>query len=98
MSLQAAKSEGCAWIIENEPFATDIARSHFNLYSLSEYQSYLEEYGCVDWCMGLEDWRWTSLGVRDRAIRVKHLYKLEKKAIVEHAGSSCLQYRLAERK
>ena len=96
--MQAAKSDGCAWIAESEPFAGTPVRSHFNVYSRQEFEGYKEEYGCVDWCFGLDDWRWTSLGVRDRATRVKHLYYMEAKAVVEHEGASCLQYRLARRK
>ena len=56
--------------------------------------------GCLAWCLDVQDWRWSSRGVRDRAIRLARLFPLEPAAVVidPTSGYSCLMARLGARR
>jgi hypothetical protein len=56
-------------------------RSHFNLLDPLEAQSLREEGGCIYWLRGLEDVRWSSRAVRDRATRLNYLYDMSDIAV-----------------
>ena len=93
----------CAMIVEMEPFVERIQEkqkqpvfSHFNLFSPIEKNTLLAEYGCVDWCYTIQDWRWSSLGVEDRAARLQYLYDWQAIGIWHIASQECLLYRLQE--
>jgi hypothetical protein len=50
-------------------------RSHFNLLDPVERARIFDENGCVYWLFGLQDARWSSRAVRDRALRLEHLFE-----------------------
>lgn len=98
LTIAQAKTEGCAWIVEEEPFLSDPVRSHFNLYSPQEEQQLRKEYGCIQWCSTKEDWRWSPLAVQERAIRLHSLYAMEAVSIVAHNGSQCIVHKVGTRR
>ena len=95
ISLQDARKQGCAWIAEAEPVVATKARSHFNLLDSNEVQKMQKDFGCIDWCYDLEDWRLTSLSVRDRTLRIQSMYQLQPLAIVQQDDYRCVQFRLS---
>ena len=97
LTIEQAKSDACAWIAEEEPFQSNPVRSHFNLYSPEEEQLLRKEYGCIHWCSTKEDWRWSPLAVRERAIRLRSLYSIEAISIVVHNDSRCILYDIRTR-
>jgi hypothetical protein len=92
LTLQQAKSDGCAWIAEEEPFLSTPPRSHFNLYDPAEASAMRSKFGCIQWCSTKEDWRWSALGVRERAQRLHSLYVMEPISVVAHKNSRCILY------
>ena len=96
-TLNEAQKEQCAWINEENVFAGQPVRSHFNLLDPLEVEELRKEHSCIDWCLSLQDWRWSSLGVRDRAYRIMELYELEEKALVQEEEQVCLQFRVGKR-
>ena len=97
-SIEEARTMGCAWISEEDGFAADPVRSHFNLLDPTEFEAMMLEHSCVDWCLSVQDWRWSSLGVADRTYRIKAMYSLTPKAIVQVGDQSCLQLRIGKRR
>jgi hypothetical protein len=96
INIQEAREDQCAWIVEEDVFAAEPVRSHFNLLDPMEVESMFMEHSCIDWCLTVQDWRWSSLGVQDRAYRIKAMYLLEEKAIVKAGDQSCLQLRIGK--
>ena len=94
LSIDTAYSEPCALINENQPFAQEPVLSHFNLWETDEFDRLTRVYGCVNWCMDWNDWRWSSLGVHDRATRLKHLYQTSPVSHLKINGSECVLFRL----
>jgi|GEM_PF-5810629 len=90
LSLEQTRTEQCAWIVEEEPFAEEKIRSHFNLYNPQEEYQLRQQYGCIHWCETFEDYRWSSLSIRDRSIRIKSLFATEAVAIVQEKDHSCI--------
>jgi hypothetical protein len=92
-------SEGCGWIAEDERVSVDPARSHFNLLDAAEVASLRGEGGCLYWCADIQDWRWSSRGVRSRARRLERMYVLRPTAVVveQSSGYSCLVMWVGER-
>jgi hypothetical protein len=91
----------CALISEEHRVAGDDQRSHFNLLDPAEAEALRAEgQGCLHWCPDLQDWRWSSRGVRDRALRTLHLYPATPLAVLEHreSGYACLLLELGERR
>ena len=82
----------CGWVNEDPRAAAHPALSHFNLLDPLEADAHRGPGGCLRWCMDLQDWRWSSRGVQDRALRLQHLYRLQEVAVVEDPGSgyACL--------
>lgn len=58
-------------------------RSHFNLLDPREAEALRAETGCVAWLVGVQDYRWSSRAVRDRALRTQALYAHEARAVVK---------------
>jgi hypothetical protein len=76
----------CALITEDERVAAEGEQlSHFNLWDPEEFAGLQAQHGCVLWLMGVQDYRWSSLAVRDRAMRVERLYDLEPLAVVSNS-------------
>jgi hypothetical protein len=82
-------ARGCTWVTESHraPPAADgaPARSHFNLIDPAEAEALRAAGagGCLLWVADLQDWRWSSRGVRDRALRLERLFHLRPLALVE---------------
>ena len=73
----------CAVICEDGRVVEESAqRSHFNLLDPAEGEALRAEQGCIYWVYGLQDHRWSSRAVRDRALRLLHLYEMEAVAVV----------------
>lgn len=94
-----APPERCGLVAEDPRIAADPPRSHFNLLDAAEAQALRGPDGCLRWCAGLQDWRWSSRAVRDRAIRIRHLYELRPLAVIEDpdSGYACLLQALGPR-
>ncbi len=58
-------------------------KSHFNLLDPEEEHSLRQTHGCIQWLVGVQDARWSSRAVRDRAIRLGHLFEITPVAVVE---------------
>jgi hypothetical protein len=58
-------------------------RSHFNLLDPVETEALRAEKGCLFWLVGFQDHRWSSRAVRDRLLRIEHLYETEPRAVVK---------------
>ena len=97
-TLREAQSDGCAWINEEDAFAGNPVRSHFNLLNPSEVIEMRREHSCIDWCLGIQDWRWSSLGVADRSVRLQAMFELEEVGIVEQEEAHCVQFRVGKRR
>ncbi|MEC8422442.1 MAG: hypothetical protein VX000_01625, partial [Myxococcota bacterium] len=82
----------CGWVAEDPRVATPPFASHFNLLDPEEARALRGPQGCLRWCADVQDWRWSSRGVRDRAVRLGHLYELQPRAVVDdpRSGYACL--------
>ena len=98
-TAEAARTD-CGWISEDPRVAPQPQRSHFNLIDPREAEALRAPHACLRWCADVQDWRWSSRGVRDRALRTAHLYRLQPVAVVEDAGSgyACLVLDLGRRR
>ncbi len=97
--LSAPPAGDCGWVAEDPRVAGDPVRSHFNLLSPAEADGLRGADGCLRWCLDAQDWRWSSRGVRDRAIRLSRLYDLQAEAVVmeRSSGYACLVMRIGAR-
>lgn len=87
-----AAPAGCAWVSEAGRFSAWSGReapalSQFNLLDPAEAAALRGEGGCMLLVLDLQDWRWSSRGVRDRSLRMQHLYALRPIAVVSEAGA-----------
>lgn len=84
--------EGCGWIAEDARVAATPLASHFNVLSPEEEASLRGPDGCLQWCLDVQDWRWSSRGVRDRARRLTHLFEMSASHVVVDSatGYECL--------
>jgi hypothetical protein len=103
LTLAEARSAGgqrCAWINEDARAQAERPLSHFNLIDPAEVASLREAHGCIRWCQDVQDWRWSSRGVRDRAWRTRDLYALRPVAVVteQALGYGCLVVELGARR
>ena len=89
----------CGWVAEDPRVAADPVASHFNLLDPTEAAGLRGPDGCLRWCADVQDWRWSSRGVRDRAVRLAHLYALRPVAVVEEprSGYGCLVFEVGAR-
>lgn len=98
LEMKDANIGNCAWVVEEEVFLLEHrpVLSHFNLLHPSEVQEYIQQYGCIQWCQTYQDWRWTELDVRDRALRLNHLYHWKFDGWFRRDDNTCLVYKLEE--
>lgn len=61
-------------------------RSHFNLLDPAEAEAMRAETGCIYWLYGVQDYRWSSRAVRDRALRLERLYDMQVRGVVQDSG------------
>ena len=82
----------CGWIAEDHRVAAPVVASHFNLLNPDEEAALRGSEGCLKWCLDVQDWRWSSRGVRDRALRLGHIFDLTPSAVVVDSatGYACL--------
>jgi hypothetical protein len=82
----------CGWVAEDHRVAAPVVASHFNLLNPDEEASLRGSDGCLKWCVDVQDWRWSSRGVRDRALRLGHIFKLNPSAVVVDSitGYACV--------
>lgn len=102
LTLAAARTRDglpCGWVNEDPRAAATPVASHFNVIKPDEAGALRGPGGCLRWCADVQDWRWSSRSVRDRALRTAHLYGLEAVGVVEepHSGYSCLVLELGRR-
>ena len=90
--LSLSEAGNCARIAESDFFKQKPTLSHFNLYSIDEYNRLQESFGCVHWCLEYEQWRWTSLGVSDRNSRINEMYNTRIIGTLEQEEQSCVLY------
>lgn len=90
----------CGFVSEDPRIAAPPLSSHFNLWSPEEAERLRGPEGCLHWCLDAADWRWSSRAVRDRALRVSHLFALEPVAVVEEpsSGYACLVMEVGPRR
>ncbi len=98
-TLEQARA-GCGWINEDPRAAADPVASHFNVLDAAEAAALRGESGCLRWCADLQDWRWSSRGVADRARRMGRLFGLRPVAMVadEASGYACEVWELTDRR
>lgn len=98
--LVVAPPGQCGLVAEDPRVARDPPVSHFNLLDPVEAESLRGPDGCLRWCADVQDWRWSSRGVRDRARRVHHLYETTPVGIVvdPDTGYACQVWQLGARK
>jgi hypothetical protein len=101
-SLQEAKQRdgvACGWVAEDPRVAAAPVASHFNLLDPTEAAGLRGPDGCLRWCADVQDWRWSSRGVRDRGHRLERLYFLHGVGVVEEpeSGYACLVLEVGDR-
>jgi len=94
-----SSGQPCGWVNEDPRVSPMPQKSHFNLIQPDEASSMRGPGGCLRWCADVQDWRWSSRGVRDRALRTTHLYALRPVAVVTDSASgyACLVLELGQR-
>jgi hypothetical protein len=101
LSLEEAShrnGQSCGWVSEASQARIEPGLSHFNLVQPAEAQTHRGPDGCLRWCADVQDWRWSSRSVRDRSLRLIHLYQLEAVGVVgESDGYQCLVLDIGER-
>ena len=99
LPLDAAR-DGCGWVAEDPRVARDPPVSHFNLLDPDEERRLRGRDGCLRWCLDVQDYRWSSRSVRDRALRLAHLFAVRPAAVVEEpaSGYACLVVELGPRR
>ena len=92
--------DDCGWVAEDQRVAARPIASHFNLLRPEEAEQLRGSDGCLKWCVDVQDWRWSSRGVRDRALRLAHLFDLTPTAVVvdSSTGYACLSVDVGHRK
>lgn len=100
ITQRPGQGRSCGWIAEDPRVSADPPRSHFNLLQASEVASLRGDGGCLYWCVDVQDWRWSSRGVRNRALRLDRMYVLQPTAILmeQSSGYSCLVMDVGERR
>ncbi len=99
--IDVSERPACTLISEEHRVVGDAQLSHFNLLDPNEAEQLRADGdGCLQWCPDVQDWRWTSRTVRDRALRMLHLYPAAPVAVLEHpeSGYACLLLQLGERR
>jgi len=89
----------CGWVAEDGRVARNPPSSHFNILDPVEEQNLRGSEGCLRWCVDVQDWRWSSRGVRDRALRLAHLFPLRPAFVVtdQNTGYGCVVMEVGQR-
>lgn len=89
----------CGWVAEDARVAADPVASHFNILRPEEAAALRGSDGCLRWCVDVQDWRWSSRGIRDRAQRISHIYVLTPRHVVTDPGTgyACLVMDVGQR-
>lgn len=89
----------CGWVAEDARVAADPVASHFNILRPEEATRLRGSDGCLRWCVDVQDWRWSSRGIRDRAQRLSHIYGLSPLHVVTDpdTGYACLVMDVGQR-
>ncbi|MGB0639315.1 MAG: hypothetical protein ACPGTU_08285 [Myxococcota bacterium] len=92
-------SEDCGWVAEDARVRRGPVASHFNVLNPEEEAGLRGSDGCLHWCVDVQDWRWSSRGVRDRALRLSHLFEMEPAFVVMEpvTGYACLVMDIGQR-
>ena len=99
--LALAERGVCTLVAEDPRVVGDPPLSHFNLLDPAETARLRSAGGgCLQYCTDLQDWRWSSRGVRDRAIRIERLYQLRALAVLSEpdSGYACLLHEVGARR
>ncbi|MAY82140.1 MAG: hypothetical protein CL930_15340 [Deltaproteobacteria bacterium] len=91
--------DDCGWVAEDARVRRGPVASHFNILDPEEEQGLRGLDGCLHWCVDVQDWRWSSRGVRDRALRLSHLFEMEPAFVVMEpvTGYACLVMDIGQR-
>lgn len=89
----------CTLVAEDPHVARDPPLSHFNLLDPAEAERLRAETGCLWWCEDVQDWRLSSRGVADRAVRLRRIYALTPRALVVEpdSGYLCVLHEVGDR-
>jgi len=92
VDLAESHDPACGWVAEDARVAAEPVASHFNILRPEEESRLRGPDGCLQWCVDVQDWRWSSRGVRDRALRLSHLFELSPSHVVTDTatGYACL--------
>lgn len=92
--------QDCGWVAEDHRVRRGEVSSHFNLLRPEEEARLRGPDGCLLWCMDVQDWRWSSRGVRNRAQRLQHLFALQPVSVVveRNSGYACLAMQVGHRR
>lgn len=99
MRLEDAR-QNCGWINEDPRAAADPVASHFNVLDPVEVAALRGPGGCLRWCADVQDYRWSSRAVADRALRMRRLYALSAVAVVSDpaSGYACVAWEVGPRR
>ena len=85
--LSWSEVRSCALVCEDSRILPEEEqKSHFNLLDAEETDALRAERGCVYWLYGVQDHRWSSRAVRDRALRLQRLYDMRLRGVVKDPG------------
>ena len=99
LDIRDVPPKDCGWVAEDARVAADPVASHFNVLRPEEEASLRGSDGCLRWCVDVQDWRWSSRGIRDRAQRLSHIFELTPRHVVTDPGTgyACLVMDVGQR-
>ena len=99
VDIREVPPSDCGWVAEDPRVAANPVASHFNILRPEEVASLRGSDGCLRWCVDVQDWRWSSRGIRDRARRLSHIYVLSPRHVVTDPGTgyACLVMDVGQR-
>jgi len=97
--LAPERPYACTLVAEDPHVAEDPPLSHFNLLDPAEAEALRARTGCLWWCEDAQDRAWSSRGILDRAMRLRHLYVLTPRAVLwdPASGYTCLLHDVGPR-
>ena len=82
-----SKLSECVLICEDSRVVPESQqRSHFNLLYPDPSGDHMGLKSCYYWLYGVQDARWSSRAVRDRAVRLEHLFGVEEVGRIERSN------------